>query len=153
MEGKYIPWWVAEIGTVFVAGFPSCRLPVLKTSTGTHPFFKQEQSTDSLKEWMLLSAISTHGGRYIIQPKLQQCSRKSPYVETCLSSQTGKCTAALILHPSSPSPDHPHPPFSKSQIALYDMHHPVFGINFVSFRQPQCRIVTILFPTLLIPLT
>ena len=39
--------------------------------------------------------------------------------------------AALVRHLSSPSLVHPHLPFSKSQIAISVMHHPVFGIIFL----------------------
>jgi len=39
---------------------------------------------------------------------------------------------ALVRHLSSPSLVHPHLPLSKSQIALSIMHHPVFGIIFLS---------------------
>ena len=39
--------------------------------------------------------------------------------------------AALVRHLSSPSLVHHHLPLSKSQIALSDMHHPVFGIIFL----------------------
>ena len=38
---------------------------------------------------------------------------------------------ALVRHLSSPSLVHPHLPLSKSQVALSDMHHPVFGIIFL----------------------
>jgi len=38
---------------------------------------------------------------------------------------------ALVRHLSSPSLVHHHLPLSKSQIALSDMHQPVFGIIFL----------------------
>jgi len=43
VEGKRkVPWGV--IGAM--AGFPSCRQPVLKTSTGPHPFFNHQQTPE-----------------------------------------------------------------------------------------------------------
>ena len=45
VKGKYIPWggnWCRD----FDAKCPSCCQPVLKTSTGTHPFFNHQQTPE-----------------------------------------------------------------------------------------------------------
>jgi len=58
--------------------------------------------------------------------------------------------ALVLLHPLSPSFDQPRLPLLPTQIAQFNMHHTVFGINFL--LQSINLILTILLHTLLIPL-
>jgi len=59
---------------------------------------------------------------------------------------------AFVRHLSSPSLVYHHLPLSKSQIALSDMHHPVFGIIFllhsVNHRSSSVSTVTNITPSL-----
>jgi len=84
------------------------------------PYTKRRQSPRSSQEWLMVIGLLYR----------RQRVKQLIYITWSLFS----LVAALVRHLSSPSLIHVHPhlPLSKSQIALSVMHHPVFGIIFLS---------------------
>ena len=93
------------------------------------PTFEFQQNGNDSKQRLTLTISA-------FRPSLKRRDLKqklSPLLNVLISITWSlfSLLVALVRHLSSPSLVHHHLPLSKSQIALSDMHHPVFGIIFL----------------------